>query len=102
MKSVAESDVAPVLVLDPARTSRRAHPRTVVLQPAVDVVGLLHIEAHVIKLPNRNVAAELKRVGLVIRLVHAAVRADVKLKGVLRVHPDGVIVAVRATAPLRE
>ena len=60
VEAVAAADVEAVAVGDAVAVPRRARhaPVAVVLQPAADGVGILHVDADFVELPDRQVVAE--------------------------------------------
>src|SRR5437899_12028815 len=80
--------------------ARRAHPRAIVLQSSVDVVGVGHVEAHVIELRHGKVRKESPVCSLIERLVDASVSAHEQLIRILRIDPQRMHVAMHACTRL--
>ena len=86
----------------PSTAARRAHPAAVVLQAAVNVIRISHVGAHVVELGDRNIVEKAPVVGLIERLVNAAIVAAQHLAGIIGIDPKRVKVAVHAlVGPLR-
>ena len=88
--------VQPGLGLD-ARGARAA-PGLVVLEPAVDVVGLAHVHRQVVELADRQVVEEVPGRGMVVAEIHAAVAAGQHPVAVLGIDPHGVEVGMQVLA----
>src|SRR5438067_2175123 len=91
-----------VMVVWAAAVGGVAHPGTVVLQPAVDVVGVRSVESHVIELRDRKVLLLPPPVPAVEGLPEPAVVAADDVLRILRVDPEIVPVAVRSSAGVGE
>src|SRR5207248_3116441 len=76
--------------------SGRAYPRTVVLETAVDDVWTVHVIAHVVKLPDRQISEKTPVSTAVFSCAEAAVVADDELFRIIRIDPHGVEVTVDA------
>ena len=104
VEAVAAADAEPVGVQDadvralPARPA----PRPVVLQAAAHVVRLPHVGADRVELADGHRRDEVPRVTAVVADVEAAVVPVHHVAGVLRIDPDGVMVAVREVLDLAE
>ena len=72
-KPIAVEHVFPARVSNAAGILRVAHPRTVVLQPAVNAIRIVVIDADMIKLGDRQVFALPPFAAAVIRVPHSAV-----------------------------
>ena len=95
-EAVAEAHLLPVQVADAAvlPNRRRAAPTAVVLQAAVDVIGHVAVDSHVIELRQRQIGAEAPRMTAVLARVDAAVVAEHHAARVLRVDPQRVMIGV--------
>ena len=97
-EAIATVHVLPLVAGDAARVRRRTHPRTVVLQPAVNAVRAVHVDAHVIELRDGKVVRLPPLVAAIIRIPHTAVIGGDDEVRELRIDPDVVEVAVCPTA----
>ena len=82
--------------IDPFPVHRRPAPGAVVLQAAVDVVGIAHVGADGVELGDAEVVVEDPGLAVVVGQRGAAVLADVEPVLVGRVEPHGVEVGVQA------
>ena len=94
-ESVAVQHVFPVRVGYAAREGRSAHPGAVILQAAVDMIGIGIVGAYVIKLRNRQVQLVLPAVAAVFAAPQAPVVAGDHNVGVLWIDPHIVEISVR-------
>ena len=101
-EAVTAVEVLPAPVADSAAVSGVADPGAVVLQPAVDVVGVRSVEGHVIELRDRKVLLLPPPVPAVEGLPEPAVVAADDVLRILRVDPEIVPVAVRSSAGVGE
>ena len=101
-EAVAVVQVLPPTVRDAARIRRVARPRAVVLQPAVHLVRVLVVHAHVVELRERQVVALPPTAAAVVRDPQPAVVAAHDVLRVGRVDPEVVPVAVRSTGSRAE
>ncbi len=91
---VASADRHPVRQADLSRPAvRRAFPGVVVLQPAIDVVGILHVHADGIELAERDVIEVMAGLTAVVGDVHPSVGAEDQAVRVLGIDPQGSPVA---------
>ena len=95
-ETVAAVHVFPLRVGDSAGILRFAHPRTVVLQSAVDAIRIGVVHADVIELRDRQVIALPPFAAAVVGIPHAAVVAGEDGLRIGRIDPDVVHVAMRA------
>jgi hypothetical protein len=101
-EAVAAVHVLPLRVADAAGVGRVADPGRVVLQPAVDAEGSLHVHAHVVELRDGQVLRFPPAVAAVVGVPESAVVADDEVVCVVGVDPEVVEVAVRAARDVRE
>ena len=94
-ETIAAVHVFPLRVGDAAGILRFAHPRTVVLQTAIDAVGIVIVHADVIKLRHRQVISFPPFAAAVVGVPHSAVVAHEYHLRVGRIDPDIMHVAVR-------
>src|SRR5580765_4086318 len=96
VEAIAAADVGPVAVEDRALiVAAGAGPTSVVLEAAGEVVERLAIVGEdLIELADWNVADPLPRLGAIVADRDAAILPLPHAIGILRVDPDGVIVAV--------
>src|SRR3954470_3820261 len=94
-EAVAAEQIFPAVVSDPARVFAVADPGRIVLQPAIDLIGVLVVGADVIELADRQVVGLPPAIGAVVGVPEAAVVAAHGIFGIVRVDPDVVPVAVR-------
>src|SRR4030095_6004291 len=99
---VAAVHVFPTAVGNSAWILRIADPGTVVLKAAVNVIGPVVVEAHVIELRDRQVVAFPPSIGAVIRVPESAIVAGHYVVGVVWINPDVVKVTMRATGDVAE
>src|SRR5258706_13434884 len=97
IKAIPASDSEPVGIGNARRISRLARPapRTVILQAAIDVIGLAHVGGNSIELRRRNSVYEFPCVSLIVTDVESAIVYDQKVLAVLRIDPAGMMIAVR-------
>ena len=95
-EAVATHERLPAAVGDPARIGAVADPVGVVLQAAIDLVGVLHVEADMVELRHGQIVVAMPAVAAVGAVPQAAVVAGDDVGGVARVHPDLVVVPVHA------
>ena len=97
VEAVAAADRGPVgvgqLTLAPPR---RPAPGTVVLIAGADAVGVVHVVADDVGLPDRERVQEVPVAALVPRLRHPAVVADDDVVGVVGIDPHRVMIDVNA------
>jgi hypothetical protein len=87
--AVATAGRAPVVARDGAAQSvGRNFDGAVVLQPAVDVVGLLHIHADGEILREREVVEDIPCLGKIVGNGQTAVAAENQVIGIARVDPE--------------
>src|SRR5262249_48139755 len=80
----------------------RAVPTSVVLQTAANVIRFSHVSRDGVELRRRDVVDELPRRALVVTDIQSAVVADHQMGAVLRINPDGVMIAVRDSLQVDE
>ncbi len=97
-ESVPAEEVLPAAVGDAALVLGIAHPRAVVLEPSVDLVRVLVVDGHMIKLRDGKVGRLPPAAAAVERDPQTAVVAAHDVLGVVGVDPQVVPVAVRAAA----
>src|SRR5205814_9034094 len=95
-EAVAAEQILPAVVGDPARIFAVADPGRIVLQAAVDLVGVLVVGADVIELADRKVVRLPPAIGAVVAVPQPAVVAADEILRIVRVDPYVVPVAVRA------
>src|SRR6185295_17202662 len=98
VKTIATADAIPVSVRDSVLQAARlawTTPRAVVLQTAVHVVRLTHVDSDRVELRGGNRIDKLPRRALIVADVQAAVISDHQVVAVVGIDPDRVIVAVR-------
>src|SRR5438067_13672985 len=95
-EAVAAEHVFPLRVVDAAGILRLAHPRAVVLQPAVNLERIFVVEADMIELRDWQILALPPFAPAVVGIPNAAVIASHDRLRVSRIDPDIVHVAVAA------
>src|SRR6185369_5887408 len=98
VKAVAAADAIPVSIRDSVLKAARlawTTPRAIVLQTAVHVIRLTHVESDRVELRRGNRIHKLKRRALIVADVQAAVVSDHQVVGVVGIDPDRVVIAVR-------
>ena len=101
-EAVAAVEILPLRLGDAAGKLRLADPRAVVLESAVHLVRLVHVDAHVVELRDRQRLRLPPLVPGIVGVPQAAVVADDQMIGVLRIDPHVVEVAVRRAADVAE
>src|SRR5262249_10645891 len=99
-EAVAAIQILPTLVADAPRVRGVAHPGAVVLQPAVDLIRILAIDADVVELRDRQGGAFPPPIAAVPGQPQAAIVAAHDMLGIARLDPDVVPVAMGAAAGL--
>ena len=98
VKTVTAADAIPVSIRDSVLKAARlawTTPRAVVLQTAVDVIRLTHVNSDRVELRGGNRIDKLPRRALIVADVQAAVVSDHQVVAVVGIDPDRVVVAVR-------
>src|SRR5262245_20601989 len=72
-ESIAVEHVFPTMIGDTTRVLRIAHPRAVVLQPAIHLVRVLLVETNVIKLRYRQILSLPRFAAAIVRVPHPAI-----------------------------
>ena len=94
-EAVAAEHVFPARVADAAGIRRIAHPGAVVLQAAIDVIGVRVVHADVIELRDRQVHLVLPARSAIFAAPQTAIIARIHNVRIRRIDPDVVKIAVR-------
>ena len=94
-ETIAAVHVFPLRVSNAARILGLAYPRTVVLQTAVNAVGIVIVHADVIKLRHRQIISFPPFAAAVVGVPHSAVVAHEYHLRVGRIDPHVMRIAVR-------
>ncbi|MBA7628450.1 hypothetical protein ES703_35934 [subsurface metagenome] len=97
-----EPDVFPSIMIDGIPLSGRAIHRRIILNPAIDIIGILVIQGNVIKLPGRDVVVMHPGISFVITDIETSVIAKSKVVGIERVDPHLTMVEVQCFGSIRK
>src|SRR5206468_6755301 len=98
-ETVAVVHILPTMVGDSARILRIAHPRTVVLQPAVNAIRIFVVNTNVVKLRDRKIFPFPPFASAVVGIPHPSVVSGKHRPWIRRIDPNVMHVAVH---PRRE
>ncbi len=97
-ESISAADVKPVVGEDSPAVPAvgRPAPRAVVLQPTIYIIGIAHVGADGVKLADGKVVKEDVTFAVIVRQGGSAVIADIVTVFVVRIRPQGMVVAMNA------
>ena len=97
-EAVSAKQVFPAAIGNPSRVLRIPHPNTVVLQSSKNVIRIGIVDAHVIKLRNRQIVAFPPGVAAVVGVPDAAIVAGDEMIGIVGIYPNRMKIPMRSVA----
>ena len=96
IKSIAKQNLLPLAIFDTALNPMigRSVPTSVILQPTVNIVGLLIVDIHMVKLSNRNVLRISPSLAAVIRNIQSPIVAIDHVFWILGMHVKRMMIGV--------